>query len=158
MFLLPISTNKTCCFFFLSQRTKHVVSSSIFNEQNMLFLLPILTKFMLHIRFQWNIIFMYIFSIVSFLYISITDHAIYIIKYTAKHYSLARRNYIANNLQNSQVEVWFCALRNTPVNLAKVYYLESFAIHFKILINQVRSKYFAVGNAIVIEYCPIVIN
>ena len=43
--------------------------------------------------------------------------------------SLARRNYIASNLQNSQVEVWFCALRNTPLDLAKVYYLESFAIY-----------------------------
>ena len=28
--------------------------------------------------------------------------------------SLARRNYIVSNLQNSQVEVCFCALRNTP--------------------------------------------
>ena len=34
--------------------------------------------------------------------------------------SLARRNYIASNLQNSQVEVCFCALRNTPVDLYKV--------------------------------------
>ena len=37
--------------------------------------------------------------------------------------SLAQRNYIANNLQNSQVEVCSCALRNTPVDLAKAYYL-----------------------------------
>ena len=42
--------------------------------------------------------------------------------------SLARRNYIASNLQNSHVEVCICALRNTPVDLAKVYYLDSFAI------------------------------
>ena len=44
----------------------------------------------------------------------------------------ARRNYIASNLQNSQVEVCFCALRNTPVDLAKVYYLDSFAIQLHI--------------------------
>ena len=43
--------------------------------------------------------------------------------------SLARRNYIASNLQISQVEICFCALRNTPLDLAKVYYLESFAIY-----------------------------
>ena len=45
--------------------------------------------------------------------------------------SLARRNYIASNLQNSQVEVSFCTLRNTPVDLAKVYYyyLDSFPIY-----------------------------
>ena len=42
--------------------------------------------------------------------------------------SLSLRNYIAGNLQNSQVEVYFCALRNTPVDLAKVYYLGSFPI------------------------------
>ena len=48
--------------------------------------------------------------------------------YNHRRNSLARRNYIASNLQNSQVEVCFCALRNTPVDLAKVYYLESFAV------------------------------
>ena len=50
--------------------------------------------------------------------------------------SLARRNciYIARsrirNLQNSQaeLEVCFCEFRNTPVDLAKVHYLDSFAI------------------------------
>ena len=42
--------------------------------------------------------------------------------------SLARRNYIASNLQNSKVEVSSCALRNTPVDLAKVHYLDSFAL------------------------------
>ena len=47
--------------------------------------------------------------------------------------SLARRNYIAGNLQNSQVGVCFCALRNTPVDLAKVYY--SFAILYIVCDN-----------------------
>ena len=42
--------------------------------------------------------------------------------------SLGLRNYIASNLQNSQVEVCFCTLRNTPVDLAKVYYLDRFVI------------------------------
>ena len=44
---------------------------------------------------------------------------------------IARLNYIASNLQNSQVEVCFYALRNTPVELAKVYYyyLDSFPIY-----------------------------
>ena len=51
-----------------------------------------------------------------------------------KNNSLARRKYIASNLQNSQVEVCFCALRNTPVDLTKVYYLESFAIVITIII------------------------
>ena len=37
-------------------------------------------------------------------------------------------NYIASNLQNSQVEVCFCTLRNTPVDLAKVHYRDSFPI------------------------------
>ena len=46
----------------------------------------------------------------------------------SRYYSLARRYSIASNLQNSQVGVCICALRNTPVDLAKVYYLDSFAI------------------------------
>ena len=37
--------------------------------------------------------------------------------------------YIASNLQDSQVEVCFCALRNKPVDLARVHYLDSFPIH-----------------------------
>ena len=52
--------------------------------------------------------------------------------------SLARRNYIANNLQNSQVEVCFCAWRNTPVDLAKVYFLDSFAIQRHCNIYEVK--------------------
>ena len=43
---------------------------------------------------------------------------------------------MASNLQNSQVEVCFCALRNTPVDLAKVYYLESFAIRLLNIISK----------------------
>ena len=58
----------------------------------------------------------------------------YIIPNHLRH-SLARRNYIASNLQNSQVEVCFCALRNTPVDLAKVYYLDSFAIIYNTIYN-----------------------
>ena len=38
------------------------------------------------------------------------------------------RGVIANNLQNSLVEICFCTLCNTPVDVAKVYYLDSFAI------------------------------
>ena len=34
--------------------------------------------------------------------------------------ALVRRNYIANNLPNSHVKIYFCALRNTPVDLFKV--------------------------------------
>ena len=49
--------------------------------------------------------------------------------------SLPRRNYIVSNLQSSQVEVCFCALRNTPVDLAKVYYLESLVIKFMLTIK-----------------------
>ena len=30
-------------------------------------------------------------------------------------------NYIANNLKNSHVEVYLCAMRNTPENLLKVF-------------------------------------
>ena len=43
--------------------------------------------------------------------------------------TLARRNYIASNLQDSQVEVCFCALRIPPVDLAKVHYLDGFYIY-----------------------------
>ena len=43
---------------------------------------------------------------------------------------LARRNYIASNLQDSQVEVCFCVLRIPPVDLAKVHYLDGFSIYF----------------------------
>ena len=37
-------------------------------------------------------------------------------------YPFTRRNYIASNLQDSQVEVYFYALRNTPADLARVHY------------------------------------
>ena len=45
--------------------------------------------------------------------------------------TLARRNYIASNLQDSQVEVCFCALRIPPVDLVKVHYLDGIKIDFK---------------------------
>ena len=45
--------------------------------------------------------------------------------------TLARRNYIAtaSNLQNSQVEVCFFALLNSPVDLAKVHYQRGTGIY-----------------------------
>ena len=46
--------------------------------------------------------------------------------------SLAWCNYIASNLQNSQVEDVFCMLHNMPVDLAKVHYLNSFPIHLEL--------------------------
>ena len=45
--------------------------------------------------------------------------------------ALGRRNYIANNLQNSHVEMHFCALRNTPVDLLKVPFKRSTYIYIR---------------------------
>ena len=52
-------------------------------------------------------------------------------------WALTRRNYIANNLKNSHVEVCFCALRNTPVELFKVPFKRSTCIHLSISISSV---------------------
>ena len=49
-----------------------------------------------------------------------------------RHNTLAWCNYIASNLQDSQVEVCFCALRIPPVDLAKVHYLDGFSIYIHI--------------------------
>ena len=54
---------------------------------------------------------------------------LYIVYPNHRRNSFAWHNYIASNLQNSQVEVCFCALRNTPVYLAKVHYLNTFPTH-----------------------------
>ena len=43
--------------------------------------------------------------------------------------ALARRNYIANKLKNSHVEICFCALCNTPVDLLKVPFKRSIYIY-----------------------------
>ena len=44
--------------------------------------------------------------------------------------SVVQCNYIASNLQNSQIEVCFCMLCNMRVDLAKLYYLNSFPIQW----------------------------
>ena len=54
--------------------------------------------------------------------------------------ALTRRNYIASNLQNSQVEVHFCALRNTPVDLAKLHNLYSFPIYTSTIFRGALSR------------------
>ena len=45
---------------------------------------------------------------------------LYYIRYYYLIRAVVRRNYIANNLLNSPVEICFSALRNTPVDLLKV--------------------------------------